>query len=63
MYYCQKGHFICFDFHMWTPRDLLLVRILLTMKIPLLFFSFHYPIPLFLCGKLALCSIFLSMYH
>ena len=30
---------------MWTPRDLLLERILPTMKIFLLFFSLHYPAP------------------
>ena len=60
MYYCDKGHFICFAFYMWIPRDLLPVRILPTMKIFLIFFSLHYPTPLFLCGKLALRSIFLS---
>ena len=45
---------------MWIPRDLLLVRILPSMKMFLLVFSLHSPTPLFLCGKLALRSIFLS---
>ena len=39
---------ICFHFCMWTPHDLLLERILTTMKIFLLFFSLHYPTPVFM---------------
>ena len=47
MYYCDKGHFICFDFYMWIPRDLLLVRILPTMKIFLIFSAYITPPPCF----------------